>query len=90
VHALADKKQLAPPNAVLVIIALIVTAGALFNVISALQTDAVWTPCRGFSMMRVERTADPLSFYVILVISGAMAAYMDFDLWRRWRRNRAS
>ena len=85
---MADEKKDRPINAVMVVIAVIVTAGAIANAISALRTDAVWTlAAKGFSLHEIERMADPFSFYVILGANAALAAYMDFDLWRRYRRN---
>lgn len=89
---MADKKELAPANAMLAIIAAIVTAGAIFNAFSALHTDTVWTPsARGFSLHQTERSADPFSFCVILGLNAGFAGYLCWDLWRkhrRWRHKR--
>lgn len=77
------------PNIVLIILAVIATAGALGNAISALNTDAVWTlSARGFSMHETKRLADPISFYAVLITGAAFAAYLDWDLWRRYRNLR--
>ena len=74
------------PNIVLIILAVIATAAALGNAICALNTDSVWTlAARGFSMHQTERLADPINFYAVLIIGAAFAAYLDWDLWRRYR-----
>jgi hypothetical protein len=85
---MADAKA-GRPHAVLVVIAAIVTILEFTNVIFALRSDSVWTlEARGFGINWTERTADPFSFYVILGLGAALAAYMWFDLWRRWRNTR--
>jgi hypothetical protein len=77
------------PNIVLVVLAVAVTVAAIANAISAVNTDSVWTvSARGVSMHQTERSSDPFSFYVILIAGAAFAAYLDWDLWRRYRNLR--
>jgi hypothetical protein len=79
------------PNVVLVILAVVVTVAAIANAISALNTDTVWTlSARGVSMHQTERLSDPVSFYAVLIMGSAFAAYLDWDLWRRYRNLRRS
>jgi hypothetical protein len=74
------------PNIVLVVLAVLVTAAAIANAISAVNTDAVWTlSARGLSMHQTQRSSDPFSFYVVLIAGTAFAIYLDWDLWRRYR-----
>jgi hypothetical protein len=86
---MADKKH-KPANAALVVIAVIVTTAALANLTSAVRTDSVWVPPArgGSSLVQVERSSEPLGFYVVLGGNVAIAAYMIFALWRRYRRRR--
>lgn len=78
------RKELAPANAVLIGLALIVAAASLVNGVSALLNDAVWVlSARGVSITRVERLSDPFSFWIILLVPPVLAAYLVLDIWRR-------
>lgn len=86
---MASKQPGGAPNIVMVAIAAIATAGAIWNAASALLAGTVWVPSLSeFTLYRVERTDDAIVFYGILAANVALAAYFCWDVWRSHRNSR--
>jgi hypothetical protein len=86
---MAGKEPVGRPNAVMLAVAAIVAAGAIFNAVSALFAGMVWVPSLSeLTLYRVEKS-EPLIFYGILGGFTALAAYFCWDVWRthrNWQR----
>lgn len=84
---MASEVPVGRPNAVMVAVAVVAAASAIFNAASALLADTVWVPSLSeFTLYHLERKTEPLIFYAILGANIALAAYFCWDVWRTHRK----